>query len=218
MGRKNRLLKSAIILLLIFVIVIFLSNIYYRLTYPLSYKGLINQYSREFDIDPYLIAAIINVESNFNKKALSPKEARGLMQITSQTGEWAARELGIEDFQVDLLYNPEINIQIGAWYLNQLGKEFNQRLQLVLAAYNGGSGNVSRWLENEEYCEDGENLKKIPFQETDKYVDKVLKNHKIYKNLYQDKFNGETDEDSNFLLYFFHNFRSLIKNFLIKLG
>lgn len=218
MGRKNRLLKSAIILLLIFVIVILLSNIYYRLTYPLSYKGLINQYSKEFDIDPYLIAAIINVESNFDKKALSPKEARGLMQITPITGEWAARELSIEDFQVDLLYNPDINIQIGAWYLDQLGREFNQNLQLVLAAYNGGSGNVSKWLENEEYCEDGENLKKIPFEETDKYIDKVLKNHKIYKNLYKDKFNGEMDEDSNSLLYFFHNLRSLIKNFLIKLG
>jgi len=160
MFKRNRLFKNATFLLIVFLIVIVVSNLYYRFTYPLSYKSLINNYAKEYNIDPYLIAAIINVESNFNKNALSSKEARGLMQISASTGEWAARDLNIENFDLDLLFEPEINIRIGTWYLDQLTKEFGDNTQLILAAYNGGSGNVNKWLKNQEYCDDGVSLKK----------------------------------------------------------
>ncbi len=63
----------------------------------MSYKNSINTYSKEFGVDPYLVAAIINVESSYDKMALSNKEARGLMQISPSTGRWAAEDLEIED-------------------------------------------------------------------------------------------------------------------------
>ncbi len=217
MFKKNRLFKGLTFLLLLFIIVIIISNIYYRFTYPLSYKGFINKYAKEYNIDPYLIAAIINVESNFNKNAISPKEARGLMQISATTGEWAARDLNIENFDLSLLYESETNIKIGSWYLNQLNKEFGDNIQLILAAYNGGSGNVNKWLQDENYCEDGESLKKIPFKETEQYVEKVLKNYDIYKRLYKDEFNGEMKENEPYFLQFFHNLRKTIKNLMIMI-
>ena len=94
------------------------------------------------------------------------------MQISSTTGWWASEVLSIENFSLDMLFEPDRNIMIGTWYLNMLSKEFDDNLKLILAAYNGGSGNVNKWLEDDRYCEDGKTLKKIPFKETDQYVEK----------------------------------------------
>ena len=77
------------------------------------------------------------MESSYDKTAISNKEARGLMQISPTTGQWAAEDLSIEDFSLDLLFEPEINIMIGTWYLNMLSDEFDHNIQLILAAYNG---------------------------------------------------------------------------------
>ena len=83
-----------------------------------------------------------------------------------------------------MLFDPEINIEFGCWYLNNLLSEFDD-LSLALAAYNGGSGNVTKWLNDPEYSSDGENLTYIPFKETKKYVDKVSTRYNVYKFLYE---------------------------------
>ncbi|SCG83777.1 soluble lytic murein transglycosylase [Proteiniborus sp. DW1] len=153
--------------------------------YPIRYKEYIANYSKQYDIDPFLVAAIIRVESKFNKDALSHKGAKGLMQIAPVTGRWAAGELGIIDYEESLLYNPEINIKIGCWYINRLKSQFDNNLELILAAYNGGSGNVAKWLNNNNYSEDGKSLKHIPFKETELYLKKVLKSYDIYRKLYK---------------------------------
>lgn len=214
MFKANRLLRRLTFLLILFLIITLVANMYYKIRYPLSYKGIIKKYSREYNVDPYLVSAIINVESNFDKNALSPKDARGLMQITPKTGEWAAAKIGIEDFTVESLYDPEINIRIGTWYLDILSKEFHNNIQLILAAYNGGSGNVSKWLQNEEYCEDGKFLKKIPFKETEQYIEKVLKNYEIYKNIYKNEFQEEIEDNEPYFLQLFHNFRNILKDYM----
>ncbi|MBU5455434.1 lytic transglycosylase domain-containing protein [Caproiciproducens sp. MSJ-32] len=190
-------------------------NLYFNISYPLSYKNIIRKYSKQFDVDPYLVAAIINVESNFNKDAISSKDARGLMQISPTTGKWASEVLTIENFTLDRLFEPDVNIMIGTWYINMLSKEFNNDLYLVLAAYNGGSGNVSKWLEDKKYCDDGENLRKIPFKETEQYVEKVIKNYEIYKKLYDGQFENLNDDNSSLLIILFHNIKKLIKAFII---
>ena len=181
----------------------------------MSYKKSISIYSKQFNVDPYLVAAIINVESSYDKMAISNKEARGLMQISPTTGQWAAEDLAIENFSLDLLFEPETNIMIGTWYLNMLSKEFDHNIQLVLAAYNGGSGNVTKWLENDEYCEDGINLKVIPFKETRDYVEKVLKNYKIYKILYKDEFDKTSTQEESYFIVMIHNFKKILKGLLI---
>lgn len=155
-----------------------------RTLYPINYKTQISTYSKKYNIDPFLVAAVIRVESKYNKNALSTKGARGLMQIAPVTGRWAASEIGILNYREELLYDPEINIQIGCWYLSKLKNQFNNNLELVLAAYNGGSGNVSKWLNDSNYSDDGKSLKYIPFKETELYIKKVTKTYDIYMKLY----------------------------------
>ena len=155
-----------------------------KYVYPYKYVEYINKYSEEYELDPYLVLAVIKTESNFNKEAVSKKDAKGLMQIMDSTGEWVAEELKINNFTTSMLFDPELNIKMGCWYLNNLEHEFDENLDVVLAAYNGGSGNVNKWLSHEEYSIDGENLDYIPFPETKKYVDKVKANYNIYKFLY----------------------------------
>ncbi len=159
-----------------------------RTLYSINYREQIATYSEKYNIDPFLVAAIIRVESKYDINALSHKEARGLMQISPVTGKWGAREIGILDYKEELLYDPEINIEIGCWYINKLNAQFNNNLELVLAAYNGGSGNVTKWLKDSNYSSDGKNLNYIPFKETELYLKKVLKAYDIYKKLYNTDF------------------------------
>ena len=155
-----------------------------KYVYPYKYAEYVDKYSEEYELDPYLVLAVIKTESNFDKSAVSKKDAKGLMQIMDTTGEWVAKELDINYFLTSMLFDPELNIRMGCWYLKNLEKEPDDNLDLVLAAYNGGSGNVNKWLNHEEYSEDGETLDYIPFPETKKYVDKVKANYNIYNYLY----------------------------------
>jgi soluble lytic murein transglycosylase len=167
-------------------VVIYLGKSIARREYPLLYKEYILSYSKEYNIDPYIVASVIKTESNFKYKATSNKNAKGLMQIMDDTSKWIASQMKVADFNVEKIYSPEINIKFGCWYLNSLSKEFNGNIDLVLASYNGGSGNVRSWLKNIEYSKDGQTLDYIPFKETDKYIKKVKVSYKIYKYLYPD--------------------------------
>lgn len=210
MSFKKIIIKSIILLAAIFLIISIGGVVLYSM-YPLDYKEYIDKYARENNIDPYLIASVINVESRFNKEAISPKGAKGLMQIIPSTGKWAAEELEIEAYEDNDLYNPDINIKIGSWYLKKLDKEFTGNQDLVLAAYNGGSGNVRKWLKNEEYSSDGINLEKIPFKETENYLKKVENNYEIYRKIYKDI--DFKDESFHFV---YIDFIYKIKDYLMK--
>lgn len=155
-----------------------------RMRYPLKYEQEILEYSREYSVDPYLTASIIWVESRFLSDAVSNKEAKGLMQILPSTARWAAEKMGITEFDETMLLDSKINIRIGCWYLGFLTSQFPDNLELVLASYNGGIGNVQKWLGNREYSKDGRKLDYIPFQETRNYVVRVLEVYEIYKGLY----------------------------------
>jgi len=209
-------IRRMVIVILLSGLILVAAYIYFFINYPLGHQNLIKKYSEKYGVDPYLVAAIINVESRYDENAVSRKEARGLMQISPVTGYWAAKELGIEDFNLDMLYDPEINIMIGTWYLDVLSQEFGGNLQLILAAYNAGSGNVHNWLNDKRYSKDGKSLSQIPFQETREYVDRVQDNIKIYQTLYTDKFHNTSDGDDNYLvLLFINNLRRVIRNFAI---
>lgn len=174
--------KFAVVLIVV-VLVLNVPNII-KYFYPYKYSNYIIEYSKQNNLDPLFVAAVIKTESNFNENALSNKNAYGLMQITAETAQWSSSKMGIVDFKLDMLKDPEYNIKIGCWYLNNLDKEFNN-FDLVLAAYNGGRGNVQKWLKNSNHSVDGKNLQYIPFKETDKYVKKVNVNYSIYRFLYK---------------------------------
>lgn len=159
-----------------------------RCFYPLKHKDIIKYYSEKYKTDPVLVAAVIKTESDFNENAVSSKNAIGLMQLTDSTAEWAAKKMTLSNYDKSLLYKPEYNIRIGCWYISYLEKELNGNTNLILAAYNGGIGNVKKWLNNQNSSSDGQNLDYIPFKETDKYVKKVNVNYNIYKFLYKNEF------------------------------
>ena len=158
-------------------------EILYKVTYPVFYKDYIIKYSAEYHIDPHLLMAIINTESRYDKNATSHKGAIGLMQLTESTADWIAESMGNSNFSKDDLYDPETNIRMGAWYINNIRQEFGS-MELILAAYNAGRGNVKKWIGNATIAQDGKDLDNIPYAETEKYVKKVLSNQKIYKLLY----------------------------------
>ncbi len=187
-SRRIRFLLMIIVLLVIGTIAAYNAKWIVRTIYPFHYRELVTFYSEKYEVDPYLVAAIIRNESKFNPNAISRREARGLMQIAPITGDWASEKLNIEDFNYEDLYDPELNIQIGTWYINILDKEFDSKLQLMVAAYNAGNGNVSKWLENPEYSKDGVHLDVIPFPETRRYVQKVLRDYERYEIIYEQGF------------------------------
>lgn len=161
------------------------SNTALRLLYPMKYQEYVYKYSNLHGVDPYMVFAIIKAESNFDPKAVSRKNARGLMQITEKTGSWIAENLKMEDYSTQRLHDPETNIQMGCWYINWLMKYFNNDMDLVITAYNSGSGNVTEWLKDKKLSNSGSSLEKIPFKETDTYVKRVMKNYSMYKKLYE---------------------------------
>jgi len=178
-------------ILLIFILSLFILCIalmygwVQRRMYPLKYEELIIRYASEYRLDPYLVCAVIWVESKFDATATSHRGARGLMQVIPATGQWAAEKLGIEGYNDDSLYDPAVNIQIGCWYLDNLRRQFNGNIDLALAAYNGGSGNVEKWLKDPRYSKDGEGLDDIPFKETRDFVARVWNAYDKYRRLYR---------------------------------
>lgn len=168
------------IVLILFATLLVESNIFKTIVYPKKYSIFVEKYSKEFNVEENLVYSVMKAESKFDKDATSRKGAKGLMQISDITRDWAIDELQLGDIDI---YDPETNIKIGCWYLNKLYKEFG-KLELVIAAYNGGSGNVTRWLKNQEYSKDGKELDSIPFQETSTYVKKVRKNYDNYNETY----------------------------------
>lgn len=154
--------------------------------YALDYPETIAKQAAEYELDPYLVAAVIHVESRGNPDAESPKGAVGLMQIMPKTGEWVAEKMK-RSFDVLQLTDPEINIEMGCWYLNFLNGLFPVQ-DTALAAYNAGQGNVSKWLKDERYSQNQEDLLDIPFPETKNYVKRVQEAYEKYKEFYPEAF------------------------------
>ncbi len=179
---KKRVFILSIVIVL-FTVVLIESNNFKKIIYPRKYTMYVEKYAKEFNVDENLVYSVIKAESKFDKEATSRKGAKGLMQISDITRDWAIDELELDNIDI---YDPEINIKIGCWYINKLYKEFGN-LDLVIAAYNGGSGNVTRWLGKNEYSKDGKKLDNIPFQETEYYVKKVKNNYDKYNEIYSRK-------------------------------
>ncbi|PHV71452.1 lytic transglycosylase [Sporanaerobium hydrogeniformans] len=154
--------------------------------YPRPYKQQVLNYSELYGVDPAIVYAIIKAESRYDTDAISRSGAKGLMQIMDKTGEWVAQEIGLVDYANDRLFKPDVNIQIGCWYIAKLLKQYDGDLELALAAYNAGSGHVARWRSNLAYSLDGKHLHTIPFKETEKYINKVKRYYTFYKCLYGD--------------------------------
>jgi len=172
------------------VYLFFHSKWYLERAYPTPYKDLVTQYCAEHNVDPFLVTALMRVESRFRPHVVSEKGARGLMQVMPDTGRWVAEELGIDGFDPEMLHDPRVNLRIGTWYLASLEREFGGDKVLVLAAYNAGRGNVRKWLDTSRWTGRIEEIESIPFPETREYVRKVLSLYEAYVRVYDGQWMG----------------------------
>lgn len=215
--KKNKSFIKMIVLLLLFTVIASIGYSFYSsVRYPLSYETNIKKYADEYEVDPFLVASVICVESSFDKNANSSKDARGLMQIMPDTGQWIASKMGIDNFDNEQLFDPDTNIKMGTWYLNNLSNQFDGNIELALAAYNGGSGNVSKWLKDTNYSSDGKKLDNIPFKETEEYVKKVLDRKAEYEEIYEYAFINPEYEENPILLIINH-IKKIVKDFVKNL-
>jgi soluble lytic murein transglycosylase len=163
------------------------SKWFWKICYPWPYRSEITQVAKRLDIDPYLLVALVRVESGFNVNAVSAAGARGLMQLMPETASWTAEQIGIQDFHESQLDQPGVNLLIGSWYLAHLFKDFHGNQVSGLAAYNAGRGNVQSWLENGQWKGTMADVDHVPFPETQLYLRAVMRDYDIYKYLYAEQ-------------------------------
>ena len=151
---------------------------------PLRHEDIIRQQARDKDLDPALIAGVIYAESHFRDGQVSAAGAQGLMQITPATAHMIARKSGGVAFTVEDLGTPQVNIAYGAWYLRYLMRRYAGNETFALAAYNGGEGNVDRWIAAAEQRNEALTIDAIPFSETRTYVQRVQDAKRQYRRSY----------------------------------
>ncbi len=157
---------------------------FWKLAFPLPFRSALESSARRYGLDPYRLAALIRQESEFNPKAVSRANAYGLTQVLPSTGRMISRRLGIRRFRAAMLYQPEVNLKIGTYYLKNLLDAFGGEWEPALASYNAGKSRVDSWLTWADYREPAEFAETIPFTETRDYVQIVIRNADVYRKLY----------------------------------
>ncbi|MFL6013250.1 MAG: lytic transglycosylase domain-containing protein [Gaiellaceae bacterium] len=153
-----------------------------KIRYPLRYKAIVRGHAQNYDLNPALLAAVIETESKFRADAKSSSGAIGLMQILPSTAHGIAVHTGGSRFRTEDLYNPEINVRYGAWYLRHLLDKYDDE-RTALAAYNAGQDNVDHWRANGQG---------IAFSETRHYVRRVEHLRTLYRRGYHAQLYGST--------------------------
>jgi peptidoglycan lytic transglycosylase len=161
-----------------------------QVIFPLDYWPLLQKYGAARGLDPYLLAALVAQESNFDPTVVSPANAVGLMQVLPSTGRAYAKVLGLRSFSTRRLNDPETNIQIGTTLFANTVKRFGG-VYFALAAYNAGDGRVVAWQKERRGLPQDEFIDDIPFPETQNYVKRILGTAEDYRRLY-----GQAGHDS----------------------
>jgi soluble lytic murein transglycosylase len=188
--RRRRLALGAAVAAILALIVIVAVQIgphaVRELTLPLRHEDIIRQQAAEKELDPALIAAVIDQESKFRDRT-SSAGAKGLMQILPGTAEFIAHKSGGTRFELRDLGTPQINISYGSWYLRYLITRYNGNQVLAIAAYNAGADNVDKWVDRAGGADHFDAVRDIPFPETRAYVHGVLSKRVEYRKHYADE-------------------------------
>ncbi len=210
----GKLIGFILLAILILFVVCYLSIAYQTSRSKINYQEEIYEYSEKYNVDPLLTASIIKVESDYNKDAKSDQGAQGLMQLLDETASHAA-DLTDKEFYPDKLSDVEYNLDLGIAYYDYLYRYYNNR-DLALAAYNGGVGNVDKWIDEGLIDPVDPNTQNIPFEETRQYVTKIDANYDVYKKFYK---NGLPSEKrmADLKQLAFDNFMVFIEDILANL-
>ena len=156
---------------------------FWQLSYPRPYSATVEAAAEEFNVDRLLIWAVMREESRYDPEALSWAGARGLMQVIPSTQAWISEQLG-EDISPGDAFTPEASIRMGAWLLHFLVDYFEGDLELAIAGYNGGQGNVDSWQADPLVSNRDDLLRWIGFGETREYLERVSSSYQVYQELY----------------------------------
>ena len=191
LNRKNY--PTALVIFLIAVLAVglgFLADLLItcleKSAYPQEYAEYVEVYAERYGVPEELVFAVIRTESDFDSGAVSGAGAVGLMQIMPSTFEWLTDEILFDHLESGMLYDPETNVRYGTYYLSYLYDRYGD-WDLALAAYNGGLGNVDKWLADERYADGEGSLKRIPFKETRQFVKRVNRARDKYEKLYENE-------------------------------
>ncbi len=157
---------------------------YWEALFPKPYWNDLRKYSELNGLDPYIVASLIRQESEFNAGAISHANAVGLMQLLPKTGKTVAKQVKLKGFSAPQLYSPTVNLQLGTRYFKDMVDKYNGQFEYALAAYNAGSDRVEDWLGQGHYRDPQEFVESIPFTETREYVQAILRNANVYRQLY----------------------------------
>jgi soluble lytic murein transglycosylase len=157
---------------------------YWEALFPRPYWNDLKKFSVANGLDPYLVASLIRQESEFNPAAVSRANAVGLMQLLPQTGKLVARQEKLKRYSPTQLFTPTVNLQLGTRYFRGMVDQFGGSFEYALAAYNAGSDRVEEWMGQGKYRDQQEFVESIPFTETREYVQAILRNAAVYKQLY----------------------------------
>jgi soluble lytic murein transglycosylase len=161
-----------------------LPRTYWEALFPKPYWTELKRSSEANGLDPYLVASLIRQESEFNPNAVSRANAVGLMQLLPKTGKAVAKQVKLKRYNASQLYTPAVNMELGTHYFRGMVDKFGGSFEYALAAYNAGSDRVEDWLGQGKYRDPEEFVESIPFTETREYVQAILRNANVYKQLY----------------------------------
>ena len=176
--------KTILFFCFVLVLIVLLFLTIFFLSFKTDYKNFVFESATQNDVSSSLVFAVIKAESKFNKNAKSTANAIGLMQVKLSTANYMLALENKSPISETELFDPQTNIELGTKYLKYLSKKFDD-IQVVICAYNAGETVVNDWLKNSDYSKDGKSLDKIPYQETENYLQKVLFNQKIYKKIFK---------------------------------
>jgi soluble lytic murein transglycosylase len=157
---------------------------YWEALFPKAYWTDLRKYSQQNGLDPYLVASLIRQESEFNAVALSRVSAVGLMQLMPKTGKTVAKQVKMKGYNSAKLFTPAINLELGTHYFKEMVDKYNGQFEYALAAYNAGTDRVGEWLGIGHYRDPQEFVESIPFTETREYVQAIMRNANVYRQLY----------------------------------
>jgi soluble lytic murein transglycosylase len=157
---------------------------YWEALFPKAYWNDLRKYSVLNGLDPYLVASLVRQESEFNALALSRANAVGLMQLLPNTGKTVAKQVKLKGYSAPQLYTPAVNLELGTRYFKEMVDKYNGQFEYALAAYNAGTDRVGDWLGQGHYRDPQEFVESIPFTETREYVQAILRNANVYRQLY----------------------------------
>ncbi len=159
----------------------------WKAAYPLAFDNILSPMADILGMDKFIVLSIMRAESYYNPNATSPVGAKGLMQLMPYTALRIASQLDDNQFRMESLADPKVNIAYAAYYIKSLLTYYDNNYFLAIAAYNAGPTAVDNWLTNCGPCSVDEFVEAIPYEETRRYVKKVVRYYSQYRKIHEGK-------------------------------